>query len=180
MRAPVQKKRPRGTGKQTTPQGGATGAVAPDPAGKGRSTHVRNRLIVAVAVVAAAIAAAGVPSLITASGQLHDSQDLVTLAEQTQDALSLAHSLADERDEVTSYIAAGRPKSQAPDEDRSARVDRQVEELRADTDISGALRSDLDDVAAVRRAALTGQSSALEAHVAYSGAITELHRLAEQ
>ena len=180
MRAPVQKKRPRRTAKQTAPQGGATGAVTPDPAGKGRSTHVRNRLIVAVAVVAAAIAAAGVPSLITASGQLHDSQDLVTLAEQTQDALSLAHSLADERDEVTSYIAAGRPKSQAPDEDRSARVDRQVDELRADTDISGALRSDLDDVAAVRRAALTGQSSALQAHIAYSGAITELHRLAEQ
>jgi signal transduction histidine kinase len=180
MRAPVQKKRPRGTGKQTVPQGGATGAVAPDPAGKGRGTYVRNRLIVAVAVVAAAIAAAGVPSLVTASGQLNDSQDLVTLAEQTQDALSLAHSLADERDEVTSYIAAGRPKSQAPDEDRSARVDRQVDELRADTDTSTALRSDLDDVAAVRRAALTGQSSALEAHVAYSDAITELHRLAEQ
>ncbi|MFJ9891842.1 nitrate- and nitrite sensing domain-containing protein [Streptomyces sp. NPDC091280] len=176
----MQKKRPRRTAKQTAPQGGATGAVTPDPAGKGRSTHVRNRLIVAVAVVAAAIAAAGAPSLITASGQLHDSQNLVTLAEQTQDALSLAHSLADERDEVTSYIAAGRPKSQAPDEDRSARVDRQVDELRADTDISAALRSDLDVVAAVRRAALTGQSSALEAHVAYSGAITELHRLADQ
>ncbi|MFJ9250025.1 nitrate- and nitrite sensing domain-containing protein [Streptomyces sp. NPDC101776] len=176
----MQKKRPRRTGKQTAPQGGATGAAAPDPAGRGRSTHVRNRLIIAVAVVAAAIAAAGVPSLITASGQLNDSQDLVTLAGQTQDALSLAHSLADERDEVTSYIAAGRPKSQAPDEDRSARVDRQVEELRADTDIPASLRSDLDDVAAVRRAALTGQSSALEAHVAYSGAITELHRLAEQ
>ncbi len=180
MRAPVQKKRPRRTGKQTAPQGGATGAATPDPAGRGRRTHVRNRLIIAVAVVAAAIAAAGVPSLVTASGQLSDSQDLVTLAGQTQDALSLAHSLADERDEVTSYIAAGRPKSQAPDEDRSARVDRQVEELRADTDISAALRSDLDDVAAVRRAALTGKSSALEAHVAYSGAITELHRLAEQ
>ncbi len=104
----------------------------------------------------------------------------MTLAGQTQDALSLAHSLADERDEVTSYIAAGRPKSQAPAEDRSARVDRQVDELRADTDIPAALRSDLDDVAAVRRAALTGKSSALEAHDAYSGAITELHRLAEQ
>lgn len=180
MRAPVQKKRPRRTGKQSAPQGGATGAAVPDPAGSGRRTHVRNRLIIAVAVVAAAIAAAGAPSLIAASGQLSDSQDLVTLAGQTQDALSLAHSLADERDEVTSYIAAGRPKSQAPAEDRSARVDRQVEELRADSDISGALRSDLDDVAAVRRAALTGKSSALEAHVAYSGAITELHRLAEQ
>ena len=180
MRAPVQKKRPRRTGKQTAPQGGATGAAVPDPAGRGRRTHVRNRLIIAVAVVAAAIAAAGVPSLITSSGQLSDSQDLVTLSGQTQDALSLAHSLADERDAVTSYIAAGRPKSQAPDEDRSARVDRQVEELRADTDLPAALRSDLDDVAAVRRAALTGKSSALEAHDAYSGAITELHRLAEQ
>nr|WSY51835.1 nitrate- and nitrite sensing domain-containing protein [Streptomyces sp. NBC_00886] len=176
----MQKKRPRRTGKQTAPQGGATGAAAPDPAGRGRSTHVRNRLIVAVAVVAAAIAAAGAPSVIAASGQLSDSQGLVTLAEQTQDALSLAHSLADERDEVTSYIAAGRPKSQAPSEDRSARVDRQVEELRDDTDTPAALRSDLDDVAAVRRAALTGKSSALEAHDAYSGAITELHRLAEQ
>ncbi|MFJ9375766.1 nitrate- and nitrite sensing domain-containing protein [Streptomyces sp. NPDC101455] len=176
----MQKKRPRRTGKQTAPQRGATGAAVPDPAGSGRRTHVRNRLIIAVAVVAAAIAAAGVPSVITASGRLSDSQDLVTLAGQTQDALSLAHSLADERDAVTSYIAAGRPKSQAPDEDHSARVDRQVEELGADTDISATLRSDLDDVAAVRRAALTGKSSALEAHAAYSGAITELHRLAEQ
>ncbi len=44
------------------PSGGATGAAVPDPAGKGRRTHVRNRLIIAVAVVAAAIAAAGVPS----------------------------------------------------------------------------------------------------------------------
>ncbi len=149
-------------------------------AGKGRPTHVRNRLIVAVAVVAAAIAGAGAPSVLAASGQLHDSQELVTLAEQTQDALALAHSLADERDEVTSYIAAGRPKAKAPSEQRSARVDRQVEELRADTDTPASLRSDLDGIAAVRRAALTGKSSALEAHQAYSTAITELHRLAEQ
>jgi signal transduction histidine kinase len=135
---------------------------------------------VAVAVVAAAIAGAGTPSVVAASGQLHDSQELVTLAEQTQDALALAHSLADERDDVTSYIAAGRPKSKAPSEQRSARVDRQVEELRADTDTPASLRSDLDEIAAVRRAALTGKSSALEAHQAYSTAITELHRLAEQ
>ncbi|ELS56421.1 putative Sensor-like histidine kinase [Streptomyces viridochromogenes Tue57] len=140
---------------------------------------MRNRLIVAVAVVAAAIAGAGVPSVVAASGQLHDSQQLVTLAEQTEDALTLAHSLADERDEVTSYIAAGRPKSKAPSEQRSARVDRQVEELRADTDAPASLRDDLDGIAAVRRAALTGKSTALEAHGAYSATITELHRLAE-
>ncbi|MFC8146583.1 nitrate- and nitrite sensing domain-containing protein [Streptomyces paradoxus] len=173
----MQKTRPRRTGKQTAP---VQGAEPTPPTGKGRPTHVRNRLIVAVAVVAAAIAGAGAPSVLAASGQLHDSQELVTLAEQTQDALALAHSLADERDDVTSYIAAGRPKSKAPSEQHSARVDRQVEELRADTDTTASLRSDLDGIAAVRRAALTGKSSALEAHQAYSAAITELHRLAEQ
>ncbi|EFL34819.1 two component sensor kinase [Streptomyces viridochromogenes DSM 40736] len=173
----MQKSRPRRKDKQTAP---VQGAEPTPPTGKGRPTHVRNRLIVAVAVVAAAIAGAGAPSVLAASGELHDSQELVTLAEQTQDALALAHSLADERDDVTSYIAAGRPKSKAPSEQRSARVDRQVGELRSDTDTSAALRSDLDQISAVRRAALTGKSSALEAHQAYSTAITELHRLAEQ
>ncbi|MFE9439225.1 nitrate- and nitrite sensing domain-containing protein [Streptomyces sp. NPDC006602] len=191
MRAPVQKTRPRRTGKKAaseqgvgptpgTPTSAAPTSGAPrTPVGKGRPTHVRTRLILAVTVVAAAIAGAGVPSLVTASGELSDSQDLVTLAEQTQDALALAHSLADERDEVTPYIAAGRPKSKAPSEQRSVRVDRQVEELRADTDLPAGLRGDLDGIGAVRRAALSGKSSALEAHQAYSAAITDLHRLAE-
>nr|WP_202426551.1 nitrate- and nitrite sensing domain-containing protein [Streptomyces sp. HUCO-GS316] len=191
MRAPVQKTRPRRTGKQTASEGGAqrtsgtpgitsTTSTPNAPVGKGRPTHVRTRLILAVAVVAAAIAGAGVPSLVDSSGQLSDSQELVTLAGQTQDALSLAHALADERDEVTPYIAAGRPKSKAPSEERSARVDRQVAELRADTDTPADLRADLDGIAALRRAALTGKSSALDAHQAYSAAITELHALAEQ
>ncbi|WP_086737631.1 nitrate- and nitrite sensing domain-containing protein [Streptomyces glaucescens] len=175
MRAPVQKKRPRRTGRQTAPEG----AAEHTPVGKGRPTHVRNRLIVAVAVVAAAIAGAGAPSVLAATAQASDTQDLVTLAERTQDALALAHALADERDEVTSYVAAGRPKSKAPSEQRSARVDRQVEEMRGDTDTPGELLRDLDAIAAVRRAALTGKSTALEAHQAYSDAIAELHRLAE-
>ncbi|MFF1284159.1 nitrate- and nitrite sensing domain-containing protein [Streptomyces sp. NPDC058299] len=148
--------------------------------GTGRPTHVRNRLIVAVAVVAAAVAGAGAPAVLTASQDVSDSQDLVTLAARTQDALTLAHSLADERDEVTSYIAAGRPRSKAPAEDRSARVDRQVEELRADKGTPADLRTDLSGIDAVRRAALTGKTSALQAHQAYSETITALHRLAEQ
>ncbi|MFI6489929.1 nitrate- and nitrite sensing domain-containing protein [Streptomyces sp. NPDC050564] len=181
MRAPVQKTRPRRTGKQTASSstgGGATGDIADSP-GRGRPAHVRNRLIVAVAVVAAAIAGAGAPTVLAASGQLNDSQNLVTLAQRTQQALTLAHSLADERDEVTSYIAAGRPKAKAPSEQRGARVDRQVEELRADEDAPAPLLKDLDSIASLRRAALTGKSSALEAHQAYSGAISELHALAE-
>ncbi|WP_406173349.1 nitrate- and nitrite sensing domain-containing protein [Streptomyces sp. NBC_00996] len=177
----MQKTRPRRTGKQTASSstgGGATGDTADSP-GRGRPAHVRNRLIVAVAVVAAAIAGAGAPTVLAASGQLNDSQNLVTLAQRTQQALTLAHSLADERDEVTSYIAAGRPKAKAPSEQRGARVDRQVEELRADEDAPAPLLKDLDSIASLRRAALTGKSSALEAHQAYSGAISELHALAE-
>ncbi|MEV7075242.1 nitrate- and nitrite sensing domain-containing protein [Streptomyces sp. NPDC093990] len=181
----MQKTRPRRTGKQTASGNGAERAVATPgapgtPVGKGRPTHVRTRLILAVAVVAAAIAGAGAPSLVTASGELHDSQDLVTLAEQTQDALDLAHALADERDEVTSYIAAGRPRAKAPGEQSSARVDRQAGELRADSDLPATLRTDLDGIDAVRRSALTGKTTALETHNAYSAAITELHDLAEE
>lgn len=169
-------KRPRRTGRQTAPQGTAQ----QNPVGTGRPTHVRTRLIVAVAVVAAAVAGAGAPSLLTASQDVSDSQDLVTLAARTQDALALANSLADERDEVTSYVAAGRPKAKAPSEDRSARVDRQVEDLRADPDLAPALRTDLYGISVTRRAALTGKTTALQTHEAYSATITALHRLAEQ
>ncbi|MEU6274685.1 nitrate- and nitrite sensing domain-containing protein [Streptomyces populi] len=177
----MQKTRPRRTGKKTasnSTEGGAVGD-ATGSTGRGRTAHVRNRLIVAVAVVAAAIAGAGAPMVLSASQQLNDSQNLVTLAQRTQQALTLAHALADERDEVTSYVAAGRPKAKAPSEQRSALVDRQVDELRADADAPAALLDDLDGIAALRRAALTGKSSALEAHQAYSGTIAELHALAE-
>ncbi|MEV6023574.1 nitrate- and nitrite sensing domain-containing protein [Streptomyces sp. NPDC052036] len=172
----MQKTRPRRTGKQTATERG----VSSESTGSGRTAHVRNRLIVAVAVVAAAIAGAGAPSVIAASGQLNDSQNLVTLAQQTQDALTLAHALADERDAVTTYVAAGRPKSQTPAEQQSARVDREIQDLRADQDLPATLRKDLDDVGAVRRGALVGKSSALDVHRAYSAVITELHALADQ
>ncbi|MFD0550432.1 nitrate- and nitrite sensing domain-containing protein [Streptomyces rectiviolaceus] len=143
------------------------------------TARVRNRLIVAVAVVAAAIAGAGAPAIVAASGQLSDAQSLVTLAEHTQDAVSLGHSLADERDEVTSFIAAGRPQGKGLSESRSARVDRQIEELRT-ADAPAGLRKDLADIGAVRRAALTGKSTALQAHTAYSNVITELHGLTRE
>ncbi|MEU9577445.1 nitrate- and nitrite sensing domain-containing protein [Streptomyces chilikensis] len=189
MRAPVQKTRPRRTGKKKASREGTEnsptttgtpGASAPagGEVGRGRPTHVRNRLIVAVAVVAAAVAGAGAPSVLSAAGRLDESKDLVTLTERTQDALTLAHALADERDEVTPYIAAGRPESRAPSEQRGARVDREIEDLRADADVPAALRADLDEIATVRRAALSGKSTALEAHEAYSRAVAELHGLA--
>ncbi|WP_443078173.1 sensor histidine kinase [Streptomyces sp. SP17KL33] len=185
MRAPVQKTRPRRAGKQAASKASAAspnqqGTAQAPAVGTGRKAHVRNRLIVAVAVVAAAIAGAGAPSILAASEQLHDTQRLVTLAEQTQEALTLAHALADERDEVTAYIAAGRPKSAAPSEQRGDRVDTQAEELSADSDISAALREDIESIAGVRESALSGKSTALEAHTAYTAVVTELHALAEE
>ncbi|MBW8740534.1 MAG: nitrate- and nitrite sensing domain-containing protein [Streptomyces turgidiscabies] len=176
----MQKTRPRRTGRQTPPAGSTAGGAPTDPAGRGRPAHVRNRLIVAVAVVAAAIAGAGAPSVIAASSQLHDSQSLVTLATQTQDALTLAHSLADERDEVTVYLAAGRAKVKAPSAQRTARVDRQVGDLRANPDTPPALLADLDAIKSLREGALTGKNTALQAHETYSAAIASLHRLAGQ
>ncbi|MDT0566669.1 nitrate- and nitrite sensing domain-containing protein [Streptomyces sp. DSM 3412] len=184
MRAPVQKTRPRRAGKQAaskaSPNQQGTAQAGAPAVGTGRKAHVRNRLIVAVAVVAAAIAGAGAPSILAASEQLHETQSLVTLAEQTQEALTLAHALADERDEVTAYIAAGRPRSAAPSEQRSDRVDTQAEELSADTDTSAALRDDIASIAGVRESALSGKSTALEAHTAYTAVVTELHALAEE
>ncbi|MGX1272325.1 signal transduction histidine kinase [Streptomyces phaeoluteigriseus] len=58
-------------------------------------------------------------------------------------------------------------------------MDRQVRELTADTDTPTALREDLDGIATVRQEALTGRSTALQAHQAYSEAITALHGLTE-
>uniref|UniRef100_UPI00374E162D sensor histidine kinase n=1 Tax=Streptomyces xanthii TaxID=2768069 RepID=UPI00374E162D len=163
----------------TVPSPALTPAPTPPapPVGKGRKARVRNRLIVAVAVVAAAIAGAAAPALLTASAQVGESQGLVDDAQRTQSALALSRSLADERDEVTAFIAAGRPEGKGLSEERSGRVDRQVEELRADAE--GSLRRTLDEIAAVRRAALTGKDTALKANAAYSAAIAGLHRLAE-
>ncbi|MZD10111.1 histidine kinase [Streptomyces sp. SID5785] len=151
---------------------------ATPPVGKGRKARVRNRLVIAVAVVAAAVAGAGAPAILTASGQVSESQGLVDDAQRTQSALALSHSLADERDEVTAFIAAGRPKGKGLSEEHSGRVDRQVEELRATAE--GSLTRTLDEIAAVRRAALTGKETALKANTSYSAAITDLHRLAER
>nr|WP_225882183.1 nitrate- and nitrite sensing domain-containing protein [Streptomyces aureocirculatus] len=138
----------------------------------------------AVLVVAATVAGAGAPVVVSASSQLNESQSLVTLSELTQQAITLSHSLADERDEVTAYIAAGRPEGKGLSEDRSARVDRRTEELReaaadanTNSSVTAGLRRDLARLASVRRTALTGRTSALDAHKAYGRAINELHGL---
>ncbi|MFH9073078.1 sensor histidine kinase [Streptomyces alboflavus] len=172
------------TAEPAPPTPATTAPTAPPAPPKAR---VRNRLIGAVAVVAAAVAGAGAPVIVTASSQLNESQSLVTLAELTQQSITLSHSLADERDEVTAYIAAGRPDGKGLSESHSARVDRSIEELRdaadganTNTSVTAGLRRDLAGLASVRRAALTGKTSALDAHKAYAKAIAKLHGLTRE
>ncbi|MEU8519294.1 nitrate- and nitrite sensing domain-containing protein [Streptomyces sp. NBC_01216] len=190
MRAPVQKKRPRtknGTPSRTpadTPTTGEDAAVV-GAVPAGRPKRVRNRLVAGVALVGVTVLAAGAPAVLTASGELTDSQRLVTLAELDRQAVTLAHSLADERDEVVAYVAAGREEQDGDDEEkrritasRSARVDRQIDEIRPVA--PDELRRDLAGLTSLRRAALTGKGTALEAHKAYSDVIAKLQVLGDE
>ncbi|MGW8883985.1 nitrate- and nitrite sensing domain-containing protein [Streptomyces sp. NPDC055749] len=175
----MQKKRPRSKG--STRDG--SGAIPPAPGADKRTVKVRSRLVAGVAVVGITVLAAGAPAALGASSDLNESQQLVTLAELNQQAITLAHSLADERDEVTAYIAAGRDESKDEGADEgpagpSARVDQQVDEIRAAA--PAALRRDLSTIPSLRREALSGKGTALEAHKAYSEVISKLHGLAEE
>ncbi|HEY9369786.1 nitrate- and nitrite sensing domain-containing protein [Streptomyces sp.] len=182
MRAPVQKKRPgskNGTREETPGD--------PQAPGKGarRPVRVRSRLVGGVALVSLTVLAAGAPAILAASGELKDAQQLVDLAALDRQAVTLAHSLADERDEVVAYVAAGRDEQSGPAKKkrkitpaRAARVDRQIDEFRAEAPAD--LRRDLATVPSVRRAALTGKGTALETFKAYTDVIAKLQALADQ
>lgn len=192
MRAPVQKKRPRGKGGT---RGGSQGSAEPRKAGKagsadapaalpGRPVRVRSRLVAAVAVVGVTVVAAGLPAVLAASAELSDAQRLVTLAELNRQTAVLAHSLADERDEIVVHIAAGREKADgekadgAPGGAPATRVDRQIDEI--DEAASPGLRRDLSTVPSIRRTALTGKGTALEAYQAYTDVIAKLHAIGDE
>ncbi|GGT09135.1 hypothetical protein GCM10010271_09100 [Streptomyces kurssanovii] len=210
----MQKKRPRGNGGRPTgtPSTGAPGdpqapvppqqipapraqdTAAQDAAGQaatpqapaGRSRRVRNRLVAGVAVAGLVVVAAGTPGILAASGDLTESQRLVTLAELDRQAVTLAHSLADERDELTAYIAAGGEEQEGDKKDRRKvsdslgnRVDRQLDEMRDALATDRAeLRRSLASVPSVRRTALSGEGTAMETHQAYTAVISALHALA--
>ena len=242
MRAPVQKKRPRGngvthgeattagTGEAGTTQAGTTGtgtAVGTGTAGTsatgatgtgatgtgagtpgtsaataggagvgaesgkvpgGRRVRVRNRLVAGVAVLGVTVVAASAPAVLNASTELNDAQSLVNLAELNRQAVTLTQSLADERDEVIVYIAAGRDEQPGGrskgkhklSETRSTRVDRKIDEIRDAAAVSPGLLHDLSTVPSIRRTALTGKGSAMEAYRAYSEVISKLQALADE
>ncbi|MCQ6552834.1 nitrate- and nitrite sensing domain-containing protein [Streptomyces sp. C10-9-1] len=200
----MQKKRPRGKGGSATSDGAESPADATglpsreDPTPRGRPVRVRRRLVVAVAVVAAVVAGAGAPGILAASADLTESQRLVDLASLDRQAVTLAHSLSDERDEVVAYLAS---RAAAPQEDGSAgqdeedgeeaaprslsgplaaRVDRQIDEIRAELgDDHPDLRRDLASVPSLRRTALGGKSTPMDAHRAYTSVVDGLQALAD-
>ncbi|MFF3647442.1 nitrate- and nitrite sensing domain-containing protein [Streptomyces sp. NPDC002181] len=135
---------------------------------------MRSRLVIGVAVAGLTVLAAGAPAVVSATRELNDSQQLVTLAERTQHTLTLAHLLGDERDAVVEYVAKGRPGAQAkgPVQERTALTDRQLAEVRNEADEALALA--LGRVQAVRAEAVDGKGTALAAHQAYAGVIAEL------
>ncbi|MGW5422539.1 nitrate- and nitrite sensing domain-containing protein [Streptomyces sp. NPDC003943] len=155
------------------------------PAPAGRTKRVRSRLFAGVALVGVTVLAAGAPAVLAASADLDESVNLVALAELDQQAVTLAHSLSDERDEVVAYIAAGRDDQQGDGKDkkrisgaRSARVDRQIDEIRAAAPAD--LRRELAALPSIRRTALTGKGTALEAHKAYTDVIGKLQELSDE
>ncbi|MGR3934753.1 nitrate- and nitrite sensing domain-containing protein [Streptomyces sp. BRA346] len=169
----------RGSAEGTPPAAGPV-PEAPEPQPpRGRTARVRNRLTASVALVSVAVLAAGAPAVLGALDDATEAQELVDLAETNRGTVALAHSLADERDAMTAFVAAGRTTSAGGgvSEDQRARVDRQVEEVRGR--VPAALGALLDTLPEIRQQALTGKGSSLDVFDAYTEAVQALNRVAD-
>ncbi|MGP3972759.1 sensor histidine kinase [Streptomyces sp. 8N114] len=157
-----------------------------------RRARVRNRLLLSVAVCAVAVVAAGAPTLVAGSRDAADAQDLVDLARLDQQAIALSHSVADERDSMVEYIAAGRSgkRGTGVSEAQRNRVDRQARELReaASSAPSGsgaaapsaspdAVAKAVKKLPAVRQRAMNGKAGPLDSYESYSEVIQTLRQL---
>ncbi|MGO4423898.1 nitrate- and nitrite sensing domain-containing protein, partial [Streptomyces sp. MCAF7] len=173
----MRKKRLRGSNHE---QGGEPPRQGRQEASPQRSTaRVRNRLAVSVAVVSLAVLGAGAPAVLSALDDTTDAQKLVDLAETNRGAVTLAHALADERDAMIEYVAAGRNSASGAgvSESQRARVDRQVKEVGPGTPAE--VRRLLDALPKVRQQALTGGGSALDVYESYTETIQALGGLAD-
>ncbi|MGW5020679.1 nitrate- and nitrite sensing domain-containing protein [Streptomyces cacaoi] len=159
---------------------GGSGAGTP---GKRRRARVRNRLLVSVVLCAVAVIAAGAPHVMSASQEAADTQELVDRARLDQQAIALSHSLADERDGMVEYVAAGRTSREGTagvSESLRARVDRQVKELRsssAPASVPGGVVKELKRLPKTRQSALGGKGSSLETYDGYTRIIRALRGL---
>ncbi|MFK0289345.1 nitrate- and nitrite sensing domain-containing protein [Streptomyces sp. NPDC090442] len=135
----------------------------------------------AVAVVAVAVLGAGAPAVLTAADNANGSQQLVDLAGVNAKAITLAHSLADERDAMTAYVAGGRTGrnvSQPPTGSQRAQIDRQIDDLRGqahgDSAAFAAADKLLKQLPDTRQKALAGSATADQVYDSYSEVVQAL------
>ena len=111
-------------------------------------------MLAALLLCAAIVPAAAAPGVALATGDLSTAQDRVTAADTATRATVLAHSLADERDDLAASVAAGHPALLPGDR---TRTDAQVRDLEADAPAD--LRTALATLATVRTSALAAKSA---------------------
>jgi signal transduction histidine kinase len=147
---------------------------------------VRQRLLATLLVSTVTVLAASAPGVAVAADDLSESQRLVDMAQLDIQAVSLAHSLSDERDDMAAFVAGGRSTASGAgvSETERSRVDRQVQEVTVqatavDTTDAPALATAvgelvrrLKELAQVRQKALSGPESAQGTIDAYS-AVTD-------
>ncbi|MDX6311987.1 MAG: hypothetical protein QOF44_1451, partial [Streptomyces sp.] len=143
---------------------------------------MRQRLLATLLVSTVTVLAASAPGVAVAADDLSESQRLVDMAQLDIQAVSLAHSLSDERDDMAAFVAGGRSTASGAgvSETERSRVDRQVQEVTVqatavDTTDAPALATAvgelvrrLKELAQVRQKALSGPESAQDTVDAYS------------
>ncbi|HWM35580.1 MAG TPA: nitrate- and nitrite sensing domain-containing protein [Streptomyces sp.] len=150
-----------------------TAAPGSPPAAERRS-RVRNRLLAGVALCSLAVIGAGTPAVVNGTENLSESQQLVDHAELDKRSVALSHALADERDGMVEYVAAGRTSRDGAGvtEEQRARVDRQVTEIRETA--PAAVRNALKKLSRIRQEAQAGKATAQDIHEAYTGTVKTL------
>nr|WP_240968562.1 nitrate- and nitrite sensing domain-containing protein [Streptomyces sp. HNM0575] len=165
-------------GLRARPASRTTGATAqgggPSQQTGPRRARVRNRLLASVALCSIAVLGAGTPALLNAYDDLTESQQLVDRAELDKRAISLSHALADERDGMVEYVAAGRTSRNGAGvtEEQRSRVDRQITEIRETAPAS--VRKALGKLPRMRQEAQAGDSGPLDIYADYTGTIKTL------
>lgn len=166
------------------PDGDSNGTPTDDraagsPAPTGRRARVRNRLLVSVVVSTLTVLGAGTPGVLAAARHVSESQHLVGLAHLDEKSLALSHDLADERDDMVGYVAAGRTSRDGAglSESERARVDRQSADVAAEDGTPGPLRNRLYALPEIRQRALSGHGPPSDTYQPYTRTIAELHRV---
>ena len=139
-----------------------------------RRSRVRNRLLAGVALCSLAVIGAGTPAVLNGTENLSESQQLVDRAELDKRSVALSHALADERDGMVEYVAAGRTSRDGAGvtEEQRARVDRQVTEIRETAPAT--VKNALKKLSRIRQEAQAGKATAQDIHEAYTGTVKAL------